>query len=127
MQYMLVASPFVSLTGSFTIEAWIFSTAVYSGDNGLFGQCQCSSCTNQCLYFLVRGSVLYAGFTYNDIIGSQNITNNLWYHVAFVYNSATQQQILYVNGYQDASRSSVSSYQGTSGAINIGSSLVLSI
>ncbi|CAF1269156.1 unnamed protein product [Rotaria sordida] len=127
-QYMTVSSPFLDLSSrSFTIEAWIFSSTVYSGDYGIFGQCQCSTCSNQCLYFLVRGSYLYAGFTSNDISGLTNISNSLWYHVAFVYNYNTKQQILYVNGVQDNIKSSASAYQGTNGTINIGSTIVLSV
>ncbi|CAF0982609.1 unnamed protein product [Rotaria sordida] len=77
-QYMRVSSLFLDLTyRSFTIEAWIFSTTVYSGDYGIFSQCQCTTCSNQCLYFLVRGGYLFAGFTHNDISGSQNLINNL--------------------------------------------------
>ncbi|CAF3657236.1 unnamed protein product [Rotaria sp. Silwood1] len=48
----------------------LFSTTVYSGDYGIFGQCPCTTYSNQCLYFLVRGSHLFAGFTHNDISGS---------------------------------------------------------
>jgi hypothetical protein len=44
--------------------------------------------------------------------------------VAFVYNYATQQQILYVNGYQDSIKSSSSSYQGTNGSLWIGASQI---
>ena len=80
---------------SWTIEAWIFSSSIYSNDQGIISQCQC-------LLFIVRGSRLYAEFTYNDISGSQNITNNLWYHVVFICNYDIKQQILYVNGVQDA-------------------------
>ncbi|CAF2659490.1 unnamed protein product [Rotaria sp. Silwood2] len=127
-QYMSVSSPFLDLTyRSFTIEAWIFSTTVYSGDYGIFGQCQCTTCSNQCLYFLVRGGHLFASFTHNDISGSQTLTNNLWYYVTFVYNYNTKQQILYVNGIQDTIKSDASVYQGTNGTIDVGSTLVLSI
>ncbi|CAF3182712.1 unnamed protein product [Rotaria socialis] len=127
-QYMTIATPFVDLTyKSFTIETWIFSSAAYSGDSGIFGQCECSSCSNQCLYLLVRGTSLYAGFTLNDISGSSTLAANLWYHVAFVYNYDTKQQILYLNGVQDAIKSSASPYQGVNGSINIGSTLVFTI
>jgi hypothetical protein len=80
------------------IEAWIYSTTSYTGDTGIFGQCQCSICTNQCLYFIFRASRLYAGFTLNDVSGSSILTTTLWYHITFIYNYETQQQIVYLNG-----------------------------
>ena len=127
-QYMRVLSPYIDLSyRSFTIEAWIYSTVIYSGDYGIFSQCQCSTCGNQCLFFSVRASRLYAGFAYNDIYGTQNISNNVWYHVAFVYDYDAKQQILYVNGYQDTSKSESSPYQGVNGTIDIGSSVILSM
>ena len=106
---------------SFTIEAWIYSMTSYTGDSSIFGQCQCSTCANQCLYFIVRGGHLYAGFIFNDIGGSTALNAAVWYHVAFVYNADTQQQILYVNGIQDAVKSNAIPYQGTTGNIWIGS------
>ena len=56
--------------------------------------------------------------------GSTTLTTNTWYHIAFVYDYTAQQQILYINGVQDASKSNASAYQGTSGTINIGAAQV---
>ncbi|CAF1164432.1 unnamed protein product [Rotaria sordida] len=120
-QSFQVSTPFLNLAStSFTIEAWIYSTIV-TGDNGIMGQCQCTSCSNQCFFFLIRSSKLYVGFTLNDINGLTTMTVNTWYHVAFVYNSVTKQQILYLNGVQDNIKSSSSAYQGTNGTFTIGS------
>ena len=109
---------------SFTIEAWIYPSIV-TGDNGIFGICQCSSCSNQCLYLLIRGARLYAGFYLNDINGLLTVTVNTWHHIAFVYNYETQQQILYINGVQDNSKSNSACLQGTNATINIGSTQLL--
>ncbi|CAF3977515.1 unnamed protein product [Rotaria sordida] len=120
-QSFQVSTPFLNLAStSFTIEAWIYSTIV-TGDNGIMGQCQCTLCSNQCFYFLIRSSKLYVGFTLNDISGLTTMTASTWYHVAFVYNSVTKQQILYLNGVQDNIKSSSSVYQGTNGTFTIGS------
>jgi hypothetical protein len=120
-QTFLVSNPFLNLTyTSFTIEAWIYSTTSYTGDNTIFGQCQCSTCANQCLLFIIRGNRLYAGFTLNDVAGSTTLTTNLWYHIAFVYDYETQQQIVYLNGVQDGIKSSAGPYQGMTGTIQIG-------
>jgi hypothetical protein len=61
------------------------------------------------------------GFTLNDLSGSQTLTAFNWYHIAFVYNYQTQQQILYLNGVQDTIKSNAQPYQGTNGSIQIGS------
>ena len=120
-QSFLIATPFLNLSyTSFTIEAWLYSTTSYTGDNSIFSQCQCVTCANQCLHFLVRGGRLYAGFILNDVTGSTTLTSNLWYHVAFVYNYDTQQQIVYVNGIQVGIKSNADSYQGTNGSMHIG-------
>ena len=124
-QYFSVTSPFLDLTyKSFTIEAWIYPTISSSSDYGIFGQCQCSSCANQCLYLIIRSYVLYIGFTNNDLSGNTTLTSSTWYHIAFVYNYNTKQQILYVNGYQDAIKSNANPYTGTNGSIWIGASQV---
>ena len=122
-QSFTVPSPFLPLNStSFTIEAWIFPSLITS-DRGIFGQCQCSTCANQCLYFICRGGRLFVDFTLNDLTGSTTLITNLWHHVAFVYNYQTQQQILYVNGVQDAIKSHAASYQGVNASIQIGSTL----
>jgi hypothetical protein len=120
-QSVLVATPFLDLTyNSFTIEAWIYPITAFTGDRGIFSQCMCSTCSNQCLYLVLRSSRLYAGFTFNDIASSQTISMTTWYHVAFVYNYQTQQQILYINGVQDTIKSNAQPYQGTNATIQIG-------
>ncbi|CAF4015453.1 unnamed protein product [Rotaria sp. Silwood2] len=124
-QYFSVSSPFLDLTyKSFTIETWIYPSISSTADYGIFGQCQCSSCPNQCLYFIIRSYRLYVSFMNNDLSGSTILTSNTWYHIAFVYNYNTRQQILYINGYQDAIKSNSNSYQGTNGSILIGAALV---
>jgi len=124
-QFFQVATPFLNLAyTSFTIEAWIYSATGFAGDNGVFGQCQCSTCENQCLYFIVRANRLYFGFTLNDLAGSSTLTTSTWYHIAFVYDYQNQQQILYLNGIQENLKSNAQPYQGTNGTIQIGSTQI---
>ncbi|CAF1269137.1 unnamed protein product [Rotaria sordida] len=124
-QYFSVSSPFLDLTyKSFTIEAWIYPSISSSVDYGIFGQCQCSSCSNQCLYIIIRSYRLYVSFMSNDLSGNATLTSNTWYHIAFVYNNDTKQQRLFVNGYRDATKTDASPYQGTNGSIWIGASRV---
>ena len=124
-QYVDVSTSFLNLSSrSFTIETWIYSNTPLSGDRGIFGQCQCSTCTNQCLYLITRGTRLHIGFTSNDLTGTTDMSAGIWYHVAFVYNYQTKQQILYINGVQDAIKSNAAAYQGVNGSIRIGASQV---
>ena len=60
------------------------------------------------------------GFSLNDIAGVTTLAVNTWYHVAFVYNYDTMQQIIYLNGVQDRISSSSQPYQGQSGMTQIG-------
>ena len=125
-QLFLVSASFFNLSyTSFTIEAWIYPT-VLRGDHGIFGQCSCSSCSNQCLYLIIRNSILYVDFTSNYLSGSTVLSNYTWYHVAFVYNYGAGQQILYVNGVQDAIKSNSQPYLGQNASISIGSTQVSS-
>ncbi|CAF4597450.1 unnamed protein product, partial [Rotaria sp. Silwood2] len=125
-QSFAVSSPFFNLSyTSFTIEAWIYSTSL-TGNRGIFGQCQCSICAYQCLYFIIRNYRLYIDFTSTYLSSSTSLSASNWYHIAFVYNYATRQQILYVNGIQDAIKSNAQAYQGQNGSIHIGSTQVYS-
>ncbi|CAF1425183.1 unnamed protein product, partial [Rotaria sordida] len=120
-QSFVVSNPFFNLSyTSFTIEAWIYYSTSTS-DRGIFGQCQCSTCSNQCLYLIMRNNRLYIDFTSNYLSGSTTISTNYWYHIAFVYNYETRQQILYLNGVQDGIKSNAQPYQGQNGSIQIGS------
>ncbi|CAF1386429.1 unnamed protein product [Rotaria sordida] len=92
-----------------------------TSDRGIFGQCQCSTCSNQCLYLIMRNNRLYIDFTSNYLSGSTAISTSYWYHIAFVYNYETRQQILYLNGVQDGIKSNAQPYQGQNGSIQIGS------
>ncbi len=119
-QYFLVSTPFLNLSYvSFTVEAWIYLTNL-TGDRPIFSQCACSTCLNQCFFFIIRSSRLYADFTFNGLSGSTAISASTWYHVAFVYNYATEQQILYLNGVQDSIASNAAPYQGINASIQIG-------
>lgn len=121
-QTMIVSSPFFSLAyTSFTFEAWIYGYTL-SGDNSIFGQCQCSTCQDQCLFLIVRNFRLYMGFMLDDLVGTATLSANTWYHVAFVYDYSTLTQSLYIQGVLDSSRSSAGPYIGQNGSIYIGSS-----
>lgn len=61
------------------------------------------------------------GFNLNDLQGVTTLVSATWYHVAFVYNYETFQQIIYLNGIQERiSSSSSQPYQGQNGTTQIG-------
>jgi hypothetical protein len=125
-QSFLVSTPLLNLNyTSFTVEAWIFASNI-TGDHGIFSQCTCSTCANQCLFFILRSNHLYVDFNLNGLYGSTTILINTWYHVAFTYNYSTAQLILYVNGVQDTIASNVNPYQGVNASIQIGVALISS-
>jgi len=55
----------------------------------------------------------------SDTFGGTSLNINSWYHVAFVYNYASQTQIVYLNGLQDG-KSTPRSYNGAPSNITIG-------
>ena len=127
-QYFTVLSPFLDLSSkSFTIEARIFPIISSSADFGIFSTFQCFICTNQGLSLLIRNYQLYVIFTNNDLAGNTTLVTNTWYHIAFVYNYNTYQQILYINGVQDVMKSNAAPYQGLNGTLIIGASQAYSL
>ncbi|CAF0950243.1 unnamed protein product [Didymodactylos carnosus] len=124
-QSVIIRSPFFNLSyTSFTLEAWIYPVSL-SGDNDIFGQCESTTGVNLCLYMILRSSRLFMGFSPNYLSGVTIISTNTWSHVAYVYNYATGQQLMYLNGYLDIAQSNVDPYQGQNGSITIGRSSIL--
>ncbi|CAF1523708.1 unnamed protein product [Rotaria sp. Silwood1] len=109
---------------SFTIEAWIYPIGFSSSnDYGIFGQCQATS-YNLCLYFIVRNNQLYCGFYSNDVQGGTTLTMSTWHHVAFVYDSTTTMQQVWLDGNLDGSHPA-SSYDGLWEITTIGATFQL--
>ncbi|CAF1027112.1 unnamed protein product, partial [Adineta steineri] len=105
---------------SFTVEMWIYPTTLSNGNYyGLFTQYD-TSAGDHSLAMLIRGLQLSLDFYADGVTGTTSLTTNTWYHAAFVYDYPSKTQIVYLNGYQDASRVSNQPYLGTSGSINIG-------
>ncbi|CAF1239945.1 unnamed protein product, partial [Didymodactylos carnosus] len=121
----IVVSTYLNLAStSFTVETWLYPTTTPSGDNAIFGQCACTTCTDQCMYLVLRSGVLYMGFYGDNLAGVTSISANKWWHVAFVFDNSASTQTIYVNGVQDATRTS-NSYKGTSGGLTLGTSAIL--
>lgn len=115
-----LSAPHISLNSrSFTIEFWFYPTNLSTSWDFSFGGEYESQSFSECLFLNIRNRKLWHGFYYSDLSGNTNITTNKWYHAAFVYNNSTQQQLIYLNGLLDGSRSA-SPLQVTTGAFTIG-------
>ena len=56
----------------------------------------------------------------DDVAGATNLSASRWYHTAFVFNTVTRNQSIYLDGVLDASRQANNFYQGTNGSLDIG-------
>lgn len=106
---------------SFTIEFWFYLVNAVSNNFAFFGQLSVINTSKQTLFLVAAGGRLLIGFFNNDVTSSRVLTDNTWYHAAFVYDINIRQQLIYIDGLFDIA-SSVGSgpYLGTSGAITIG-------
>jgi hypothetical protein len=129
-QYSLVPY-FLDLTStSFTLSAWIMikpNSSIAASNFGLFGHCQNFN-SDSCLHLLVRNGYLYLGFYLDDMNGTNQLTSNIWYHVAFVYSRSPSLQLVYLNGRLDGSKVPSNGYIGIAnqlmvGAINLGNGI----
>ncbi|MFO8233310.1 MAG: LamG domain-containing protein, partial [Longimonas sp.] len=95
----------VDLVGaSFTVEAWI-QVDDLTGDNPILGHGDSSPGTNQVLHLTTRGTTLHMGFYNNDLEGSASLEEGRWHHAAFVYDAASEEQRIYLDGKLDETRS----------------------
>jgi hypothetical protein len=97
-----------------------------STERGIFGQCESSSTTDQCLSLSIKNQRLHLSFYNDDLNGVTYLTtsSNNWHHVAFVYDYTLMQQLIYLDGILDATTGTsgiaVGPYKGTSGQVTIG-------
>jgi hypothetical protein len=119
-QWVQMDTPFLNLSGhSWTFEAWIYlSTLLNSLDYAIVGQCD-SRNNDKCLHLLIRSQNMYLGFYGDDLAGVTSLTLSRWYHVAYVFDSATLNQSVYSNGVLDNSTTANSFYRGNSGTLTV--------
>ena len=51
-----------------------------------------------CLHLLIRQQKLYRGFYGNDLAGIIRLVASKWYYIAFVFDSVTRTQSIYLDG-----------------------------
>lgn len=91
-----------SITGSFTLSAWI-NTTITTGTRAIIDK---DDSSNRSFYLntnsgKIRALVTSNGSTLAYRDSSQDIATNKWYHVASVYNSTSQTLDVYINGIID--------------------------
>jgi hypothetical protein len=96
---------------SFTWEFWIYPRIKPTGNSMFIGQCTSSVNVDQCLQIMTRNDVMRFEFGNDGIIGSTNISANKWYHMAFVYDSDTNNKYIYLNGVLEVTQNSSGSLQ----------------
>ena len=120
-QSVSIAQPFLPLYDrSWTFEAWIYLHSCLSGTNcPIIGQ-RDSLVVDKYLQLMVRHQKLFLGFFDDDLDGVSDLSSSRWYHAAFVFDSTTNNQSIYLDGVLDASRIANSTYKGISGDWTIG-------
>ncbi|CAF1115306.1 unnamed protein product [Adineta steineri] len=68
----------------------------------------------------MRGGLIYLNFYYDDAVSNTQLNSGQWYHVAFVYDRSTSQQLIYLNGTLDGSRIAKSPYTGNANQTTLG-------
>ena len=126
-QSVEMVNPFLNLNNcSWTFEAWIYPlTLINTIDYGIIGQCE-SQTMDLCLHITVHHQKLHLGFFADDLTGMASLITSKWYHAAFVFNSISRNQSIYLDGVLDNSGTSASVYLGNSGNLTVGSSLLSS-
>ena len=94
---------------SFTLASWVYFTSIGTGEgySTIFGNTASGAGTLHA--GAGSGTALaHFGFDGSDANGATaSMVTGQWYHLAFVYNGATQEQRIYINGMPEVVRSGV--------------------
>jgi len=115
---------------SFTISARIWIPFNFTSEGyeyfALLSQCE-QLTTDRCLHTVIANGFLHLGFYSDDLTGNTYVNSNQWYHVAYVYDQSVSEQIVYLNGNLDGSRTSTGSYEGNASQIILGPIILLTV
>jgi hypothetical protein len=113
----------LSLT-SFTIDMWLYITRLQNAhDHGIFSYCSqlaIYKCLHLTFHLNGTGYYLYFGFYNADCPGITPLTLNTWIHAAFVFDSTTLTQTIYLNGVVENSCTQLSAVTATPTNIILG-------
>ena len=120
-QSVSISQPYIPLFNrSWTFEVWIYLPNItYSIDYPIVGQYEAGT-SDKYLHAIVRYKRLFLGFFNDDAYGITDLAASRWYHTAFVFDSCSRNQSVYLDGVLDNNRQANSTYQGTNGTLNIG-------
>lgn len=107
----------ILLEDSFSIEFWA-RRDVSGRDQILFSQGNSQSAGTSLQIGFNAENKIYFSFSNADLVSSNEI-NDLWHHIAVVYNAETRARVVYVDGQIAASDISDIDYSG-SGAVHVG-------
>jgi hypothetical protein len=114
---------YLNLTAiSFTLSAWIWMPQDQVPNYylfTLFGHCE-NTTQDKCLHIGIESGQLLLGFSNDYLIGNTQIDFNQWYHVGYVYDRSTSQQLVYLNGNLDGYRTTTGSYTGNASQLTLG-------
>ena len=105
-------APELGLTGDFTVDAWIKATELGGGTRVVLGSILADNRNNQVLNLSIQNGKPYFGFWNNDTPGKMVLSPNVWYHIAWRYDSSTQEQAIFVNGVLDAQSGNHAAFEG---------------
>jgi hypothetical protein len=121
--YSLVDHYLNLTTTSFTISAWIqipYGNQLAISDYFvLFAHCEYAA-QDKCLHIGTVNEQLFLGFFADDLHSNTTMNFDQWYHVAYVYDRFTSKQLVYLNGEQDANRTSDNFYTGNASQLVFG-------
>ena len=120
-QYASIDHPFLKLHDqSWTFEAWIRLASTVSWlDYPILQQREYPG-KDKALHLVVQNYKLLLGFYSDDLLGTTSLAASRWYHTAFMFDTVSRNQSVYLDGVLDGSRIADSSYLGTAGVLNIG-------
>jgi len=78
--------------------AWVKPKLSRKGDHTILGQ------AGHGLHLVLRHGYPYMGFFNNDLRSSFPVNENVWVHIAFIYDHRTCRQYIYVNGARTCKR-----------------------
>ncbi|MCU0566593.1 MAG: LamG domain-containing protein [Oculatellaceae cyanobacterium Prado106] len=89
----------------FTVEAWIKFDSLVSQQPILMMMLPATNrVSNEFLHLMVRNRKAYLGFYDDDLAGERTLNENTWYHIAWRYTHATQEQAIFINGELDTKK-----------------------
>jgi hypothetical protein len=108
-------------TVAYTKMTWFYTTNLGLSNNLIAG-----GNSTQHTFWLFSGNKLNSGHngSWNTVVGATTLSTNTWYHAAVTFNTTTG-WVLYLNGQQDGSNASTTTFLTTGGGTATGGEILL--